>query len=192
MNKIDQWLIEFCAFHNQCITNTDFLTHGFLVVSTFEALAPAGPDLHQVVFIHSYQSADCDTDYSLVCFRARMKLNKFHRARQQGKAHICMRKMPKAELAEKIAVTFERELGILQSRVSATQIWQELRSHSPTFRFHDWFEAKLFEMILITADKRAALSEHKKTPNEKILQTLTTARINVQQISGCCANEYRI
>lgn len=69
---------------------------------------------------HSYQCVDCDTDHSCVCCRIRMQQKKFHHARQKEKACIDTSKMPKTELKEKFAVTFEKKLGIFQSRVLAT------------------------------------------------------------------------
>ncbi|XP_050710731.1 uncharacterized protein LOC126995286 [Eriocheir sinensis] len=59
-----------------------------------------------------------------------------------------------------------------------------------TFRSCDWFDAKSTELTPVIEAKRAALAEYRRSPSEKTLQALRTARSKVQQTARRCANEY--
>ena len=53
-----------------------------------------------------------------------------------------------------------------------------------------WFEAKSTVLIPVIEAKRAALVEYKRTPSERNLQILRTAKSKAQQTARCCANEH--
>lgn len=210
LNENGQRLLEFCTYHNLCITNSYFQTKPQHKVSwrhprskhwhQLDLILTRRTSLKNVILTRSYQSADCDTDHSLVCCKFRIQPKKFHRTRQQGKARIDISRMAQPELVEQFATAFEKELGDVQPEESATKKWEVLRNTihrtalvtfgKKTPKSHDWFDAKTTEMTPAIEAKRAALAEYKKTPNERNLQILRAARSKVQQTARRCANEY--
>jgi hypothetical protein len=54
----------------------------------------------------------------------------------------------------------------------------------------DWFNANLQELEPVLATKRSALLAYRKSPCEKTLSALRTARSNAQRIARRCANDY--
>ena len=86
MNENGQRLLELCTFHDPCITNSYFRTKPQHKISWRH---PRSKHWHQldlmlirraaiknVLHTRSYQSADCDTDHSLVCCKNRMQKKK--------------------------------------------------------------------------------------------------------------------
>ena len=71
-----QWLLEFCCIHNLCVINTFFQANPHQKVSwrhprsghwhQVDLIITRHQSLHSVLITHSYHSADCDTDHSLV------------------------------------------------------------------------------------------------------------------------------
>ena len=93
MNEHGQQLLELCAFHDLCITNS-FHTKPQHKVSWRH---PRSKHWHQldlilvrcaviknVLHIRSCYSANCHTDHSLVCCKIRMQPKKFHRTKTKG------------------------------------------------------------------------------------------------------------
>ena len=156
--------------------------------------------IKNVLHTRSYQSADCDTDHSLLCCKIRMQPKKFHRTKTKGIPRINVSKMSQPDLMEQFAQTFEKELGSLQPGDSATEKWEALRDTmyftalatlgKGSSKSHGWFEAKPTVMSSVIEAKRSALADYKRTPSEKNLQILRIARSRVQQIARRCANEY--
>ena len=210
MNENGQRLLEMCTYHDLCITNPYFKTKPQHKVSWRH---PRSKHWHQldlilvrrtaikyVLHTRSYHSADCDTDHSLVCCKMRIQPKRFHRTKIQGNPRIDVSKMSRPDLVEQFAEAFEQELGALQPGDSATERWEALRDTmhrtalatfgKKTSKSHDWFEAKSTEMTPVIEAKRTALAEYKRTPSERNLQILRTARNRVQQTARRCANEY--
>ena len=77
MNENGQRLLELCCHHSRCITNTFFATKPQHRVSwrhprskhwhQLDLILTRRNCLSSVQITRSYQSADCDTDHSLVC-----------------------------------------------------------------------------------------------------------------------------
>ena len=128
-----------------------------------------------------------------------MQPKKFHRTKTNGIPRIDVSKMSQLDLMEQFTQTFEKELGSLQPGDSATEKWEALRDTTygtalVTFgkrssNSHYWFEAKSTVMTPVIEAKRAALAEYKRSPNERNLQILRTARSKAKQTARRCANE---
>ena len=210
MNENGQQLLELCIFHNLCITNSFFKTKPQHKVSWRH---PCSKHWHQldltlvrhapiknVLHTHSYHSADCDTDHSLVCCKIRLQPKKFHHAKKLGNPYIDVSKMTQPDLVEWFAEAFDEEYDASQSRDTAMEKWETLQDtihhitlpifRKKTSKSHDWYETKSLEMTPIIEAKHAALVEYKWPPTEWNLQTLTAARSKVQCIARCCSNEY--
>ena len=155
-------------------------------------------NLGNVKLIRSYQSADCDTDHSLVCCMMIFKAKRVHHAKKEGRHRIntCMTRKP-----EKV-----KEFRVLEealpcpANTSAAQRWEYLRDtiyNAALLTFGkkqaktaDWFEAHLDEIQPFLDENRRALASYKSSLGERTLQMLRAARNNVQQISRRCANEF--
>ncbi|XP_072179816.1 uncharacterized protein [Diadema setosum] len=172
---------------------------------TLQALASTGSghcqtNKPQDCASHSYHSADCDTDHSLVCSKFRLHPKKFHRTKTAGKPRIDTTKMQCPDKVEGFAKSLVDALFADKQRNSASEKWDHLLETIQKTALHsfgrktskncDWFEAKSNVMMPIIDAKRAVLTEYKRSPNEKSLQALRATRGKVQQTARRCANEY--
>ena len=125
---------------------------------------------------------------------------KLHRSKQAGGPRLNITKMKDPECVAQFAKSLEDTLNGTHLGDSATEKWERLRAtmYSSAFatfgrktsKSSDWFDAKSSEMTPVIEAKRAALAEYKRSPSEKTLQALRTARSKVQQTARRCANEY--
>ena len=93
MNENEQWLLEFCCIHNFCVTNTFFQTKPHQKVSwrhtrsgywhQLDLIINRHHSLNSVLITHSYHSADCNTDHSLVHSTIRLQPKKIHHSRKE-------------------------------------------------------------------------------------------------------------
>ena len=123
MNENGQRLLELCTFHDLCITNSFFRAKPQHKVSwrhprskhwhQLDLILVRRTAIKNVLHTRSYQSADCDTDHSLVCCKIRMQPKKFHRTKTKGIPHIDVSKMSQPDLREQFAQTFKEECGAL-------------------------------------------------------------------------------
>ena len=210
MNENGQRLLEFCTFHGLCITNSYFKTKPQHKVSwrhprskhwhQLDLILTRRSSLKNIRLTRSYQSADCDTDHSLVCCKMKIQPKKFHRSRQAGKPRINTNNMAQPDLVQLFATDLEKELAALETDSSATKTWEEVRDvihrvamatfGKKTSKSQDWFDAKATELTPIIEAKRLILAAYKALPSEQNLQALRTARNHVQQTARRCANEY--
>ena len=134
MNENGQRLLELCAFHDLCITNSFFRTKPQHKVSCrhprskhwhqLDLILARRAAIKNVLHTRSYHSADCDADHSLVCCKIRMQPKKFRRTK--GNPRIDVSKMSQPDLMEQFAQTFEKEFDALQPSDSATEKWEAL------------------------------------------------------------------
>ena len=210
LNENGQRLLEFCAFHNLCITNSFFKTKPQHKVSwrhprskhwhQLDLILVRHATIKNVLHTRSYHSADCDTDHSLVCCKIRLQPKKFYHATKPGIPRIDVSKMTQSDLVNQFTEAFENEYDASQSGDTASEKWETLRDiihrtaivtfGKKTSKSHDWFEAKASEMTPVIDAKRAALAEYKRSPTERNLKIFRAARSKVQQTARRCANEY--
>ena len=98
MNENGQCLLELCCHHSLSITNTFFMTKPQHKVSwrhprskhwhQLDLVLTRRINLGNVKLTHSYQSADCDTDHSLVCRKVNFKAKRVHHAKKEGRHRI--------------------------------------------------------------------------------------------------------
>ena len=212
MNENGQRLLEFCSYHGLCVTNSYFMTKPQHKVSwrhprskhwhQLDLILTRRKALKNVTITRSYQSADCDTDHSLVCCKIKLQPKKLHHARQPGKPKIDTTKMAQQDLIEQFSTVFEEKVSVMKHAENATERWAELRNimHDSaiatfgrkTAKSDDWFDAKASEMTPVIEAKRKALADDKAKPSAKTKQALRAARSQVQQTARRCANEYWI
>ena len=208
MNENGQRLLEFCCHHDLCVTNTFFSTKPQHRVSwrhprskhwhQLDLVLTRRGDLGHVKLTRSYQSADCDTDHSLVGSRIKLQPRKIHKARKEGKPRIDTSQIHDPDKVEEFTRMLEEALPGPDG--SASERWSHLRdtiysAALSTFgkrrvKSPDWFVAHAEELLPLIEEKRRALSAHKTSPSERNLQALRTARSKVQQTARRCANNH--
>ena len=94
INENGQRLLEFCTYHNLCITNSYFQTKPHHKVSwryprsghwhQLDMILSRRADLRGILQTRTFHSADCDTDHSFVCCRVKVQTKTHHIAKPKG------------------------------------------------------------------------------------------------------------
>ncbi|XP_076456338.1 uncharacterized protein LOC143290704 [Babylonia areolata] len=183
MNENGQRLLELCCHHGLCISNTFFNTKPQHRVSwrhprskhwhQLDLILTRRVNLSSIKITRSYQSADCDTDHSLVCSSVKLRAKRLHHTRKEGRPRIDTSKTYRWEHFRD--AVYNAAMSTFGKRTSKSA---------------DWFEAHLEEMTPVIEAKRNALTAYKTNPSEQNLQVLRAARSKVQQCARQCANDY--
>ena len=210
MNENGQRLLELCTFHSLCVTNTYFSTKPQHKVSwrhprskhwhQLDMILVRRKSLKNVLLTRSYQSADCDTDHSLVCCNIKLCPKKFYKTKTKGKPKLNISKMSQPEHISKFSASFREKMASIERGPSSCESWCSLQSTInntavDTFgkrvnKSNDWFEANSTKMTPLLESKRAALIQYKQNPSQQNMMTLRAARKRAQQMARCCANDY--
>lgn len=210
MNENGQRLLELCTYHNLCVTNTFFATKPQHKVSwqhprskhwhQLDMILVRRSAINNVLITRAYQSADCDTDHSLVCCKLKLRPKKFHQSKTKGKPKIDVSKMTQPELVHQFSVSFSRRNTDMQHEASASETWKSLQTAmyntamdtfgKRTANSPDWFEANAYILTPLLEKKRTALADYKNFPSQHNLQILRATRKKVQQTARKCANSY--
>ena len=106
MNENGQRLLEVYCHHSLSITNTFFMTKPHHKVFwrhprskhwyQIDLVLTRCTNLSNVKLTRSYQSADCDTDHSIVCCKVNFKAKRVHHAKKEGRHRIntCITRRP--------------------------------------------------------------------------------------------------
>ena len=165
MNKNGQWLLEFCCIHNFCVTNTFFQTKPCQKLSwrhprsghwhQLDLIITRCQSLSSVLITHSYHSADCDTDHSLVHSKIRLQPKKIHHSRKEILTHI-------NTCYSRDLVKIGEFLDTLQHTLSQDDDpWKRKRKNA------NWVEAFWLEMEPVITAKRTALLKCKQCPSKQ-------------------------
>ena len=209
MNENGQRLLELCCHHGLCVSNTFFNTKPQHRVSwrhprskhwhQLDLILTRRVDLSSIKKTRSYQSADCDTDHSLVCSKVKLRAKSLHRTRKEGRPRIDISKTRDHRKVEEFAQVLEDSLPGPPT-ANAQDRWKHFRDAvynaamstfgKKTSKSADWFEAHSEEMTPVTEAKRNALTAYKANPSDQNLKILRGARSKVQQRARQCANDY--
>ena len=120
MNENGQRMLELCCRHGLCVSNTFLNTRPQHWVSwrhprskhlhQLHLILTRRVDLSSIKITRSYQSADCDTDNSLVCSKVKLGAKCLHRTRKEGRLHIDFSKTRDQRKVEKFAHVLEDSL----------------------------------------------------------------------------------
>ena len=98
LNENGQRLLEVCCFHNLCVTNTYFRdkdrrkaswTHPrFNHWHLLDLVITRADSINNVCNTKAYQSADCDTDHSLVASWVKVTPKRLHYAKKKCQPRI--------------------------------------------------------------------------------------------------------
>ncbi len=209
LNENGQRLLELCSYHDLCISNTFFSTKRCHRVSwrhprfchwhQLDLVITRRPLLNCVLTTHSYHSADCDTDHSLVGSKVRLYPKQIQNSKQKGRPRINTALTSVPEVCTRFASAIEEALKDCPVN-SAEERWSHIRdaiynSAMTTFgkgvkKNPDWFEAGIIELEPAITAKRTALLNYKYEPSDKALAALRKARNGSQRIARKCANDY--
>ena len=157
--------------------------------------------LNSVFITHSYHSADCDTDHTLVHSKIRLQPKKIHHSRKETLPCIntcCSRDLVKiGEFLDTLQHTLSQEDD--HSR-NAAELWGFISSITSDTAIKvfgkgknaNWVEAFWLEKEPVITAKRTALLKYKQCPSKQKLEDLRNARNTAQQTARCCANKYRL
>ena len=211
LNENGQRLLELCSYHDLCITNTFFATKLCHRVSwqhprshhwhQLDLIITQRPLLNYILITHSYHSADCDTDHSLVGSKVHLMPKQIHWSKQKGCPHINTARTSMPGLCEYFADSIE-----VTSNDCHTENTEERWNHLHVTIYNstmdtiskrerqnpDWFEEGIAELEPAIMAKRAVLVEYKRDPSEMSLTALRKAMNNAQQIAQHCANDYHL
>ena len=156
--------------------------------------------LQNVLLTRSYHSADCYTDHSFVCSKIRLQPKKLHRSKSPGKPRINTNCTRSLEMSEKFCRSIRDALHSDTPEGDAQQRWSHLRNtiHDIAFsvfgkktrKSPDWVEANSTVLTALTEKRCAAALDYKQNPSQASLQTLMSARNEVQRTARRCANDF--
>ena len=209
INENGQRLLEVCCQHGLCVTNTFYSTKFQHKVSwrhprskhwhQLDLILVRRSTLPSVKLTRSYQSADCDTDHSLVCSKVKLQARSLHRSQTFGRSCIDTSKTQDQEKVMAFASALEESIDG-SSNTSACERWDHFRDTvyntalsifgKKTKKSADWFEAFSEEMMPVIEQKRNALAAYKACPSEQNRNLHQAARTKVQQCARRCANNY--
>ena len=212
MNENGQRLLELCCYRKLCVTNTYFQNKACHRVSwrhprskhwhQLDMIITKRDSLNNVCNTRSYQSADCDTDHSLIATKVKLKPKKFHHSKRKGQPRINISKTAYPEKNQEFNEQLEETLNTAHRNAerNAEDSWNSLRNaiYSTAVLTYgkkerkntDWFEASITEMEPVIDAKRSALISYKRDPSQRNLQALRAARSKAQQTARRCANDY--
>ena len=212
MNENGQRLLELCCYRKLCVTNTYFQNKACHKVSwrhprskhwhQLDMIITKRDSLNNVCNTRSYQSADCNTDHSLIATKVKLKPKKFHHSKRKGQPRINISKTAYPEKNQEFNEQLEETLNTAHRNAerNAEDSWNSLRNaiYSTAVLTYgkkerkntDWFEASITEMEPVIDAKRSALISYKRDPSQRNLQALRAARSKAQQTARRCANDY--
>lgn len=209
INDNGQRLLELCAYHGLCVTNTFFDNKPHRRVSwchprsgrwhQLDLVVTRKPQLSSVCNTRSFHSADCNTDHSLVCSTVRLRPKPFHRKK--------LTPIPKINVA---ATKNHQQCTDFTSSLNAalhdcpsdniSEMWDHIRNKTYESALNsfgrkvrnqkDWFEENSETLIPALEAKRLALLNHKAHASPTTLAAYRAARSNTQRLARKCANDY--
>lgn len=209
MNDNGQRLLELCCHHDLCVSNTFFSTKPQHRVSwrhprskhwhQLDLILTRRNSLRSIKITRSYQSADCDTDHSLVVSKVKLCAKRVHRTKKEGRPRINTSSTNNKGKVAEFAKALEESLPG-PGTASAKERWEHFRDAvytaamsafgKKTSKSTDWFEAHCNKLMPLIQEKREALTAYKSDPHDRNLQKLREARRKTQQAARQCANDY--
>ena len=208
MNSNGQRLLEFCHKQNLCVTNSFFKTKWQHKVSWRH---PRSKNWHQldlilvrrhrindVLLTRSYQSADCNSDHSLVCCKMHISKKFMHNSNNLArKVRLNVGAMRDKENIKKFSTLMP---SVSSSDTSASESWSRIeksiyQNALETFGKNkhankDWFEENINILSPLLKKKRQAHVDYQRDPSSTCLNRLREARKNFRRAARKCATEF--
>ena len=200
-NDNGKGLLKLCSYHELCITNTFFGTKPHHRVSLRH---PRSKHWHQLDLIlmrwthlkyflvtRTYHSADCDTDHSLMCCKLKLQPKKFHHTKQDGKPRIGISKTQHSDHLAEFKTQFSSAF-VGDYNLPSTVQWENVKNatllaalsafgNRKGSQQNDWYH---------TNSARLGPFTEAYMPSPATLNTLRSARSDVQKEVRACINEY--
>ena len=208
INGNGQRVLELCSSFELCVTNTYFANKLCRKVTwmhprsrhwhQLDLILTRRKDLKCILSTRVYQSADCDTDHSLVVCKVNFQLRKFNFSRNASRRSIDIANIRNSvklrEFNDKIA-----HLGASPD-VGAEETWKKFRDTlyssaaeifgRRTRRNSDWFEINMETLTPLLENKRMAWIKYKQFPTRGNLKRLRLARNTFLSTARTCANDF--
>ncbi|MCP4267312.1 MAG: hypothetical protein GY777_17355, partial [Candidatus Brocadiaceae bacterium] len=209
MNSNGQRLLEFCHKQNLCVTNSFFKTKLQHKVSWRH---PRSKNWHQIDLIlvrrhrindvlltRSYQSADCNSDHSLICCKMHISKKFMHKSNVLArKIRLNIGAMHDKENVKKFSTLMTSVSS--QSNTSASESWSRIQKSiyqnalesfgKNKLANKDWFEENTNVLLPLINIKRQAHVDYQHDPSSTSLKRLREARNNFRKTARKCATEF--
>ena len=209
-NDNGQQLLEPCFYHELCIIHTFFGTKPHHRVSWRQPRSKCWQQLDLILMrqthlknfpvTRTYHSTDGDTDHYLICCRVKLQPKKFHHTKQEGKPRIDASKTQHsdhlAEFKTQFSFTFVGHYNL-----PTTTQWENMKNATLLTALsafgkregpqqNDWYHSNSARLDPFIEAKHTALQAYKDMPSPATLNTLRSARSDIQKEVTACINEY--
>lgn len=210
INENGQRLLEFCSSRQLCVTNTFFkgrLTHKVswkhprsghwhqldLVISRRK-------DLREILNTRSFQSAECDSDHSLVAALVAISPKKIHSLRPAGKKKLNVQNTRSNERIRAFEEQLASDTIEWDPVVSIAEEWERIKkvltdTAAKAFGYQkaetqDWYGENLATLQPLLEAKRHAALNHRMSSSPETRSKLIQAKANLQRTVRHCVNSY--
>ena len=195
------------ALHYQYILWYQTTPQSVLETPKVQTLAPARPHLNEMdtseeflCLTRTYHSADCDTDHSLVCCRVKLQPKKFHHNKQEKKPRIDVSKTRHSDYLAEFKTQFSSAF-VGDYNLPSTVQWENVKNATLLAALsvfgkrkgsqqNDWYHSNSARPDPFIEAKHTALQIYMGMPSPAILNTLRSARSDVQKEVRTCINDY--
>lgn len=209
VNENGQRLLELCCYHDLSVANT--FTNAKLPQKVswqhprskhwhqIDLILIKHSSLKLITYTRTLQSADCDTDHSLVCCKLGLKAKRIHHTKSRPKLRIDTVQTRSYPKVQKFGQRME---SCLTKNIpnSSSEKWDYLKDciHQnaieifgrKTKKSHDWFEENIDILMPLLETKRRALMKLKASNTKDNEEAYKLARQRVSKEARKCANAY--
>lgn len=210
LNSSGQRLLELCAQHSLCVTNSFFPGPVHHKVSwqhprskrwhQLDMVLCRRSELRMVRQTRSYHSADCDSDHSLVCCTFKLCARVMHSARPKPVPKLNIQAMSSPALCTDFADSFGRGVASRLGVSTVDDDWDVIRKCMIDSAFasfgvkppclNDWFAASREILSPLVDAKAAARRQFIQHSTAASREHLRTARAELQRAARHSANSY--
>ena len=208
-NENGQQLLEHCSYHELCITNTFFGTKPHHRVYRRHQRSK---HWHQIDLIlmrqthpknflvtRTYHSVDCDTNHSLMCCRVKLQPKKFHHNKQERKPRFDVSKTQHSDHLAEFKTQFSSAF-VGDYNLPSTAQWENVKNVTILTALsafgkrkgsqqNDWYHSNSPRLDPFIEADHTAGQAYKDMPSPATLNTLQSARSDVQKEVRACINE---
>lgn len=207
LNANGQRVLELCSSMSLCVTNTYFANKLCRKTSwrhprsghwhQIDLILTRRRDLKHVLCTRSYQSADCDTDHSLVMSKVKFELKRFYHSKKSSKSCINVLGLRNPS---KRRLWGQKMENVVSDAENSQQAWDTFRDSMYSVSLEvlgvrkrknqDWFEENAAILSPLLEDKRAAVVKYRKAATRSNLSALRSKRNAFLSAARDCANKF--
>ena len=151
------------------------------------------------IITRTYHSADCDTDYSLVCCKIKLQPKKFYRTKQPRTAKVDVSKTRHPDKAASFSSSFDSLFKNIYG-LPAAELWNNIKTatHSAAIsafgkkkgQQNNWYTENSEKLDPFVQAKRKASQAYKDRPTQANLSVLQSSRNQAKSKVRECVNDY--